>query len=333
MEHPRIVMMGTGLFAEPTFEALIQHNYPVVGLVTQPDRQIGSLRGSTRQTGKGMKTIALEQQIPVFQPDSINTPEGVVGLRKLEPDLLIVAAYGQILSKEVLGVPGLGGINVHASLLPRYRGAAPIAWAIYQGETRTGVTLIRMTIGLDAGDILAQEPLEIGANETTGEVEVRLATLGASMTLQILEKLNQGPVPGFKQDPALVTRAPKMTKEVGVIDWNRSAEEIRNQIRALQPWPTAFTLWNRPGQEPLRLILYRSKARQRLSSEVGQPGELIISRGELNTLDVFCGKDTVLEVEELQPAGKRRMSAREFLRGRRPLPGDCLGPGSSTVST
>src|SRR5262245_38709295 len=136
----RIVMMGTGVFAEPTFEALLAGPNPVVGLVTQPDRAAGQERGSTRQTGRGLKTIAREKAIEVFQPESINTPEGVAGLKSMQPDLLVVAAYGQILSREVLTVPPLGGINVHASLLPRYRGAAPIAWAIYHGETTTGVT-------------------------------------------------------------------------------------------------------------------------------------------------------------------------------------------------
>src|SRR5689334_13042171 len=150
----RLVMMGTGTFAEPTFEALLSGPHPVVGLVTQPDRAVGQERGSTRQTGKGMKAIAQEKGVPVFQPESINTPEGVAQLKAWQPDLLVVAAYGQILSKDVLEAARQGGINVHASLLPKYRGAAPVAWAIYHGETRTGVTIIRMTTGLDAGDML-----------------------------------------------------------------------------------------------------------------------------------------------------------------------------------
>src|SRR5215471_15775930 len=157
----RVVMMGTGTFAEPTLEALLAGPHSVVGLVTQPDRPAGHERGSTRQVGKGMKNIALARGIPVFQPESINTPEGVAGLQAMQPDLLVVAAYGQILSKDVLAVPPLGGINVHASLLPKYRGAAPVAWAIYHGETVTGVTIIKMSVGLDAGEVLAQEELAI----------------------------------------------------------------------------------------------------------------------------------------------------------------------------
>src|SRR5207302_8034895 len=171
----RIVMMGTGLFAEPTFEALLAGPHPVVGLVTQPDRAVGQECGSTRQTGKGMKSIALTRNVPVFQPESINTLEGVAELKKLAPDLLVVAAYGQILSREVLSVPPLGGINVHASLLPKYRGAATIAWAIYHGETETGVTIIKMSVSLDAGAILAQEAIALGPQEPTGQTEARPA--------------------------------------------------------------------------------------------------------------------------------------------------------------
>src|SRR6266851_5999707 len=162
----RIVMMGTGTFAEPTFEALLSGPHPVVGLVTQPDRAAGHERGSTRQIGKGMKNLALAKGVPVFQPESINTPDGVAGLQAMKPDLLVVSAYGQILSKDVLAVPPQGGINVHASLLPKYRGAAPVAWAIYHGETKTGVTIIRMSVFLDAGDMLAQEAIDILPDET-----------------------------------------------------------------------------------------------------------------------------------------------------------------------
>src|SRR5947209_2152990 len=211
----RVVMMGTGLFAEPTFEALLASSHEVAGLVTQPDRAAGQERGSTRQTGRGMKNIALARNVPVAQPESVNTPEGVAALREMRPDLLVVAAYGQILSKDVLGVPPLGGINVHASLLPKYRGAAPIAWAIYHGETRTGVTIIKMSVYLDAGDILAQETIDIGPEETAGELEARLAPLGAKLALQVIDQIAAGTTDGAKQDKSLVTKAPKLTKEHG----------------------------------------------------------------------------------------------------------------------
>jgi methionyl-tRNA formyltransferase len=322
----RIVMMGAGLFARPTFEALLDHNESVVGLVTQPDRSVGTVRGSTRQTGRGMKAIAEDHAIPVFQPESINTPEGVAGLRAFQPDLLVVAAYGQILSREVLQVPPLGGINVHASLLPRYRGAAPIAWAIYHGETITGVTIIRMSVSLDAGDMLAQEESPIAPDETSREVEERLALIGARLAIDVIERMRKGPVKGRKQDAALVTKAPKMTKEHGVIQWERTAFEIRNQLRAMQPWPTAYTYWLRPGQEPLRLILTRADARGLVSGEKGKPGDILIKPDDLSHLVVMSGGNSALMVRELQPAGKRLMTAEAFLHGHRPQPGDHLGP-------
>jgi methionyl-tRNA formyltransferase len=345
----RIVMMGTGIFAEPTFEALLARPGLVVGLFTQPDRTIGQERGSTRQTGRGMKIIAQEHAVPVFQPDSINTPEGVAMLRSVSPDLLVVAAYGQILSAEVLGIPPQGGINVHASLLPKYRGAAPIAWAIYHGETRTGVTIIRMSTGLDAGDMLAQEAIDIGPEQTAGDVEAILAPLGARMAIQVVDQIVAGhPPQGIKQDKSLVTKAPKLTKEHGIIDWTRPADRVCCQVRAMHPWPTAYTFWHRNGQQPLRLIVHRATHQARSASEGQQArsasegkhddpslacasGSLVpgaILPGCTTTLCVTTGGNTVVEIHELQPAGKKRMSAAEFLRGRRPMPGDRLGPES-----
>src|SRR5262245_10397308 len=222
----RVVMMGTGTFAEPTFQALLTSSHAVVGLVTQPDRPAGQERGSTRQTGPGMKQIALEHGLPVYQPESINTPEGIAKLREFGPDLLVVAAYGQILANDVLAAAPRGGINVHASLLPKYRGAAPVAWAIYHGEKQTGVTIIRMSVHLDAGDMLARAALDILPDETAGELEARLAPLGARLALEIVDKLEKGPVPGLPQDRGQVTRAPKLKKEHGLIDWGRTAEQV-----------------------------------------------------------------------------------------------------------
>jgi len=322
----KIVMMGTGLFAEPTFEALLAGPHPVVGLVTQPDRERGQVRGSTRQTGRGMKEIAQAAGVPVYQPESINTPEGVAQLREFGPDLLVVAAYGQILSRDVLSVPPLGGINAHASLLPKYRGAAPIAWAIYHGETQTGVTIIRMSTALDAGDMLAQEAAAIGPDETAGDVEARLAPIGARLALAVIERMQAGPVQGAKQDPALVTKAPKLTKEHGAVDWHKAGRIICNQIRAMQPWPTAYTFWHREGQSPLRLILHRATWRPAGPGEDTTPGMILGEEGDVSKLGVMAGEATVVEVLELQPDGKRRMAAADFLRGRRPQPGDFLGP-------
>jgi methionyl-tRNA formyltransferase len=321
----RIVMMGTGTFAEPTFEALLAGSHPVVGLVTQPDRDVGEARGSTRQTGRGMKAIAQERSIAVLQPEKINTPEGAAALRELKPDLLVVAAYGQILSEEVLQSARLGGINVHASLLPKYRGAAPVAWAIYHGETETGVTIIRMTTGLDAGDMLAQEKLAIGPEETAGELEARLAPLGARLAMRVIERLAAGPVTGEKQDKALVTKAPKLKKENGLIDWSRPAQAVANQIRAMQPWPTAYTFWRREGKPPVRLMITKARA---LGESTGLPPGACRVPTAGGSLFVAAGQGEA-QILELQPAGKRCMMISEFLRGHAVRDGDRFGPESN----
>jgi methionyl-tRNA formyltransferase len=328
-------MMGTGGFAEPTFEALFATPHQVVGLVTQPDHPQGHVRGSTRRTGPGMKGIAEKHGLPVFQPESINTPEGIAALQALRPDLLVVAAYGQILSPEVLSVPPLGGINVHASLLPKYRGAAPIAWAIYHGETRTGVTIIKMSPSLDAGDMLAQEALDIGPYETAGELEARLAPLGTRLAVQVIEQIAAGTVQGIKQDKALATKAPKLKKEHGLIDWNRTSKEVCNHIRAMQPWPTAYTFLHREGQPPLRLIICQAASPGvcfDLAIPPGTPFTDDKSHKHLRYLFVTAGEvpggRSILDILELQPAGKKRMTAKEFLRGHPLQPGDRLGPES-----
>ena len=311
----RLVMMGTGTFAEPTFQALIAAGERVVGLVTQPERDGGSKRGSTRQTGLGMASIAAAAGIPVIQPESINTPDGVAALRVFEPDLLVVAAYGQILKPEVIAVPKLGAINVHASLLPKYRGASPIAHAIRCGETVTGVTIIRISSGLDAGEMLKREALAIRPDETTGELEARLAPLGASLCMDVIQQLKLGPVAGVAQDPALITKAPKFKKEHGLIDWTKSATELANHIRAMQPWPTAYSFFLRPGHEPMRVIIGRATA---LPGVGGDPGAV------LDGLKIGTGAGD-LQIDEIQPAGKKKISAAEFLRGYPPKPGYRFG--------
>jgi methionyl-tRNA formyltransferase len=327
----RLVMMGTGSFAEPTFEALLTGRHPVVGLVTQPDRPTGKERGSTRQLRRGMKEIALEQHIPVYQPESINTPEGVEKLKSWEPDLLVVAAYGQILSRYVLAIAPRGGINIHASLLPKYRGAAPIAWAIYHGEKQSGVTIIKMSIYLDAGDMLVQEAIDIRPGETAGALEERLAPLGARLAGQIIDQIEAGTVSGKKQDKSLVSKAPKLTKEHGLIDWDRPAEAVCNQIRAMQPWPTAYTFLRESGKPPLRIIINTAKE-SRLHHDATVPaGQVFIDPAFPNAFFVLAGKinaeqRSAVEVQELQPAGKRRMAAVEFLRGHPFSPGARLGP-------
>ena len=324
----RIVMMGTGTFAEPTLETLLASRHFVVGLVTQPDRAIGDKRGSTRQVGKGMKEIVLERGISVHQPESINTAEGIATIRDLNPDLLVVAAYGQILSRDLLGAVRLGGINVHASLLPKYRGAAPVAWAILNGEAETGVCIIRMSVALDAGDILAREVVSIDPDETAGELEFRLGPIGAKLAVSTADRLEAGVVTGVPQDKSLATKAPKLTKEMGVIDWAKPATAVWNQIRAMQPWPTPFTFLHRPGQPPLRVIVSRGKPTD-ASHLALEPGTVGIDANAKH-LYVRCGVNSAIEVAEIQPAGKRRMNAIDFLRGNSLPPGSRFGPEAAS---
>ena len=312
----RLVMMGTGAFAEPTFQALLDSPHEVVCLVTNPDRP----SGRDQQMVRNIKQIAVARNVPVFQPESVNAPESVARLKELAADLLVVAAYGQILSDEVLATARHGGINVHASLLPKYRGAAPIAWAIYHGEKRTGVTIIRMATRVDAGEILAQAAVDIGPEETAGELEARLAPIGAQLALHVIEEIDQGTSHGVPQDQAGVTKAPKLKKEHGLIDWTRTAEQVCNQIRAMQPWPTAYTYWHPEGKAPVRIIVRRARPVEDIPAP--SPGRAI--RQDRDTLIVAAGSGGV-QLLELQPAGKRAMSAAEFLRGYPVQSGDRFG--------
>lgn len=312
----RLIMLGTGTFAEPTFRALLgPSRHSVVGLVTQPDRAGGERRGSTRQVGVGMATLAEQAGVPVYQPESLNTPEGAAQLRAWDADLLVTAAYGQILSAASLDSARLGGINVHGSLLPRYRGAAPVAWAIWRGETEAGVTIIRMTTGLDAGAMLAKSAVAIGDHETAGELEARLADLGASLVVDVIDRLADGLVAGEMQDPALVTKAPKLKKDHGAIDWSRSAADVCRQIRAVQPWPTPYTFLHRDGAAPVRLLVLRAEP---VPEEIGPAGSL---RFDAKSLLVATGAGSV-RVIEVQPAGKKRMPVAAWLNGRPLRDGD-----------
>ena len=324
----RLVMMGTGTFAEPTFEALLAaFGGDVVGLVTQPERDTGNRRGSTRQTGKGLAHIGREAAsgVVVIQPESINTPEGLELLRAMQPDLLVVAAYGQILSRDVLSVPTRGTINVHASLLPKYRGAAPVANAILNGDAQSGVTIIKVTPGLDSGDMILQESLDILPTDTTGTLEARLAQLGARLAVEAAHKYAAGgPIEGVNQDPALVTRAPKIKKEFGLIDWTKPADYIERFVRAMQPWPTAYTFLHRPGKEPMRVIVSRIyRGKPNCFGHVPPQGTLWEIGG---VLGVYSADGSVSVIDELQPAGKKKMTAEEFLRGYPVVDGMRFGP-------
>ena len=318
-------MMGTGEFALPTFVSLYESPHDVVGLFTQPDR-----------TGRGhhhhlhpMKDAALEHGTPVFQPDRVNTSEVLESLRSLKPDVCLVAAYGQILSEELLRIPRLGAFNVHASLLPKYRGAAPIQYAIWKGETETGITIFRIEPKLDAGPIVGVAKLGIGEKETYGELEPRLAQLAVPLTERVLEELAEDRLTVQTQNAAEVTKAPRLKKSHGEIDWHKPAREIGWHIRAMQPWPTPFTFFHQSDQKTIRLIVTEvepvSEADLRtqvpLPKEI-KPGTVVFADGRL-IVQTGAG---LLEILRLRPEGKRDMPATDFLHGHSARPGNRLGP-------
>ncbi len=255
LPSPRIIMLGTGDFALPTFEHLCQTGHGVVALVTQPDRPQGRKQ---LLIPSRIKQAALARQIRVEQPEDVNAPESLELIRSLDSDLLVTAAYGQILSADLLSIPPLGGINLHGSILPAYRGAAPVARAIERGETETGVTVIRMTPKIDAGGMMAFARTPIDPNETAGELEDRIALLGAPLVAEAIATLVAGSAKILPQEQSKVTKAPKLHKEDARIDWTRSNLEVHNLVRAMQPWPVASTTWHRPDG-PIRLIVHQTR--------------------------------------------------------------------------
>ena len=309
-------MMGTGPFAVPTFRALLNSQHEVAALVTRPAKPVHG-----RRTGpvNPMRQVAEERGLAVLEPESINTDEAQQALRTLNVDLMVVCDYGQILSPGTLACAPLGGINLHASLLPKYRGAAPINWAMYHGEPETGITVIHMTPKLDAGPTLVQRRMAIHPDDTAVEVEAKLAELGVPAVLEAIELLANGrEAHALPQDPAAATRAPRLKKTDGLVDWSRAAGAIRNQVQALQPWPKTYTFWRRPeGGEPLRLILEQVEADGVPANAA--PGTVLAAAG--NRLTVACGNGS-LHVLKVQPAAKRVMTADEFLRGYPIKPGD-----------
>ncbi len=305
-------MMGTGPFAVPTFRALLDSPHDIRALVTRPDRPPAHGKHRHQPPPNPMRQAAEERGVAVFAPESVNSPESLTQLREWQADLFVVCDYGQILSREALSLARLGGINLHGSLLPKYRGAAPVQWAVYYGETETGVSVIHMTPRLDAGPVLLQRRLAIEPNETAGQLEERLAALGPEAVLEAIARLTAGDATGIPQDGACATKAPRLTKADGLIDWRRSAVEIRNQVRAMDPWPTAYTFWLRPRGAPMRLILDSVSVSSELPSAL--PGIIVAADAGAGLLKVACGRGE-LTVNRLQPAGKKPMSAAEFLRG------------------
>ena len=317
----RLVMMGTGPFAVPTFVSLLKSPYDVVALLTRPPKAV---RGKRHAPTNPMMEKAVEHDVKILMPENVNSQEARDELSAREVDLLVVCDYGQILSQDVLSLPRLGGVNLHGSLLPHYRGAAPVNWALFDGRTETGVTVIHLTSRLDAGPSLCSRRVTIGPRETAAELEMRLAELGVEAVHQaigMLEAWDGRSALGTVQDPANVTRAPRLKKTDGQVDWNRTAIQISNQVRAMTPWPGSYTYWLRDGATPLRLILEQVTPLATVPSST-TPGSVEVSPEEVLTVTTGAG---TLRLDIVQPSGKRLMSAAEFLRGYRLKTGDALG--------
>ena len=298
----RIIFFGTPSFALPILQGLLKGPEEVVGVVTQPDREKGRGR---KIVISPVKEIALQNGLVLLQPEKVKEEAFREAVAVLQPDLLAVVAYGQILPKSVLSIPRYGAVNVHASLLPRYRGAAPIAWAILRGENVTGVTTMLMDEGMDTGGILLQEEVPIGHEQTCESLHDRLATLGDQLLSRTLEKMKAGEIRPVPQDHSKATYAPPLKKEDGHIHWEKEAGEIDRQIRAFNPWPGAFTKW---GGRLLKVFGGEIRAK----TPSGKPGEVIWVGSDF--IEVETGKDSYL-IEEVQLEGRKRMTIREFLSG------------------
>ncbi len=314
--------MGTGPFAVPMFQSLCESPHAVLALVTRPTPPA---KGREKAPLNPMRDLAESRGLPVHAPESINSDEGRQLLAQLAPDLLVVCDYGQILSSDALALAPLGGINLHASLLPKYRGAAPIQWSLLNGDSETGVSVIHMTPRLDGGPILAVYSTPIGTNEEHPELEQRLAKLGITAVheaIRSLETWDRHSQIGSPQVATQTTKAPRLKKEQGAVDWSKSAEQIRNQVRALKPWPGTFTFLQRTGHEPIRLVIDRAHAVE-TSNPATPSGQVITSDGQ--QLIVATGHGG-LSLDTIAPAGKRHMAIAEFLRGYRVNVGDTFGP-------
>jgi methionyl-tRNA formyltransferase len=313
MSRIRLVFCGTPRFAVPSLKhLLIQKDFEIVGVFTQPDRPRG--RGQEISYSP-VKEVTLEENIPLLQPAKVRAPEVEAQLRELAPEVIVIIAYGQIIPARLLGIPRHGWINLHASLLPKYRGAAPINWAIVNGETRTGLTTMRIDAGMDTGEMLLQEELAIGAEETAPELMVRLAEAGAPLMVNTLRGLVGGTVTGRAQNHAEATLAPPLKREDGRIEWTRSTEEIYNRMRGFAPWPGAYTefrgqmchLWGKPVSN------------ERVEAATGT---ILAGRG---TVRVACGGGSLLELGHVKLEGRKEVTATEFANGARLQAGERFG--------
>lgn len=297
----KIVFMGTPDFASESLKALLScPKHQVVGVISQPDRPVG--RHQVLQP-TATKQVAQEAGIPVWQPERIKAEENLELLASLSPDVIVVAAYGQILPKSILELPKYGCVNVHGSLLPAYRGAAPIQRALLEGNQTTGITTMQMDVGMDTGDILLQREIPITKEDTSGSLFEKLAALGGELLLETLDELEKGNITPKKQDESLATYAPMLKKEEGLLDFSRTAKELDCQIRAMDPWPGAYTFLSGKRIKILEAVL---------SDETGEAG-LLLPQKEA----VVCCKEGALRILKLQPEGKKPQTGEEFMRGLR----------------
>ena len=307
----KLVFMGTPDFAVPCLEELIKAGHEIVGVFTQPDKPVGRKRVMTPPP---VKVCAEKNGITVYQPDSVRTEECLSLMKELNPDCVVVVAYGKIIPSDMLKLPKFGFVNVHGSLLPKYRGAAPIQWSIIDGEKKTGVTTMQMDDGIDTGDMLEVSETEIGENETAGELFDRLAEMGGKLIVSTLSKLEKGELTPIPQDHEKSNYAKIISKEMALIDFNMSAENVFNLIRGFNPWPIAYTII---GDKRLKVF-----AAEKIGSVNGKSGEVVSSDG---TLTVAFGDGNGLRFTDVQLEGSKRMSATEMLKGRPIEKGTILG--------
>jgi len=307
----RIIFMGTPDFAVPSLNALIESDHTVAAVVTQPDKKKG--RGK-KLLPPPIKILAERSEIPVLQPVKIKTEAFLEELQSYQPDLIVVAAYGRILPANILQLPKLGCINVHGSLLPKHRGAAPIQWAVLNGDKETGVTIMQMAEGMDTGDILLTASIDINEDETAGGLFEKIAVLGADALITALARLQHHDLPAVPQDHSGATKAPPLKKEMGLLDWHKPAQELHCLIRGLDPWPSAFTFLD--GK---RYRLFSPKIVNKISD--AKPGTVLLA--DRDGILVATGDKSIL-IRELQPEGKKRLTVESFLCGHTISPGSAF---------
>ena len=310
----KIIFFGSSHFAVPALEALIKSKYEVVCVVTQPDKKKGR---HLHISSTDVKSIAVLAKLKIFQPENIKSPESVKFLKSLDADLFVIVAYGQIFSQEVLDIPKIMPINIHASLLPRYRGAAPINWAIINGDKKSGVTIMFVTLKMDSGPVIMQKEIKIEDRDTSVTLEEKLRFAGSELLVDVLKIIGSRSYRLVDQDEDSVVSAPKMKKEIGLIDWGTSATDIHNQIRGALPWPGAFSSYR--GKI---LKIFQSDVLPLFPNHKPVPGEVV--RANKNGIIVACSRG-FLEIKELQLEAGKRMSAQSFIIGHKLAAGEILG--------